>query len=152
MVLRMVVLFGGDVRYSIEEVGWRRPMASVLGADVYSPELDEMQLSSSTSTSRRLAEGRAALALGSGQRSQSDSPAQSTSELKGNGVADLPGYLGLRTHPQVVIGEALDPSCLEVSDRTMLSRVEIATLLRLEELRPDGHRWPVPDQPSHHIA
>ena len=72
-------------------------------------------------------------ALGSGQRGQSDGLAQSTSELNGDGVADLPGNLGLRSHPQVVIREALDPSCLEVSVRTMFSRVEVATLLRLEE-------------------
>ena len=50
MVVRMAVLFGGDVSFSIEEVGWRRSDGVGPGADVYRPEWDQMQPSIFDST------------------------------------------------------------------------------------------------------
>lgn len=51
MVLRMVVLFGGDVSFSIEEIGWRRADGVGQGVDVYRPEWDRMQPSFFSSAS-----------------------------------------------------------------------------------------------------
>ena len=41
---------------------------------------------------------------------------------------------------------------LMVRQRAVLGGVQIASLLGLEELRPDGHGRPVPPQPPHDIA
>lgn len=43
MSLRVAVLFGGDVGFSIEELSWRRPDGVGPGAAVYRPELDPSQ-------------------------------------------------------------------------------------------------------------
>jgi hypothetical protein len=44
MVLRVAVMFGGDVPFSIDEVGWRRADGMARGADVYRPEWNPGQL------------------------------------------------------------------------------------------------------------
>lgn len=43
MVLRIAVLFGGDVSFSIEEESWRRADGVGPGLDVYRPETDPLQ-------------------------------------------------------------------------------------------------------------
>lgn len=45
MILRVAVLFGGDERFSIEELSWRRADGTGSGASVYRPELDVNQTS-----------------------------------------------------------------------------------------------------------
>ncbi|QGN34460.1 hypothetical protein [Microlunatus sp. Gsoil 973] len=43
MVLRITVLFGGDVSFSIEEESWRRADGVSSGLDVYRPEWNQLQ-------------------------------------------------------------------------------------------------------------
>lgn len=43
MVLRIAVLFGGDLGFSIEELSWSRADGSGPGAPIYTPELDPRQ-------------------------------------------------------------------------------------------------------------
>src|SRR4051812_20612147 len=65
-------------------------------------------------------------------------------EGDGHGVSDLPRNGDLRAHPAVVVREALDPGCLLVRKSPMLGWVQVAALLRFEELSPDRYRRAVP--------
>ena len=61
-----------------------------------------------------------------------------------NGVADLSCNLGLGSLKDEIIGEALQPCRLAVGDRSMLLRVQISPLLRLEKLGADRERGSIP--------
>lgn len=70
----------------------------------------------------------------------------------GNGIADLCGDLSLRPAPAEPEGKPLNASSLEVSDRPVLLRMEVATLLGFVELRSDGDGRLPEAQSSHDVA
>ena len=61
-------------------------------------------------------------------------------QFHGDGVADLTGYLGLAAVPTKMVRKSLDQGGLAVGDRPVLIGVQIAPLLRFEELGTDGDR------------
>src|SRR5262245_19543917 len=69
----------------------------------------------------------------------------------GHSVTELSGDRHLRTHPLVVVREPLDARGFVVSDRPMLDRMKVSTLLRLEELGADRDGRPIPWEAAHHV-
>ena len=74
-----------------------------------------------------------------------------SSQWDGDGVADLPGDGCAGADEAVRVGESLQERRLVVGDGAVLHGVEVAALLRLEELGPDRHGGAVPVQTSHDV-
>src|SRR5262245_17032539 len=66
-------------------------------------------------------------------------------------VADLPCDLDLRPDEAERVRERLEARRLPVRDRTVLVRMQIAALLRLEELRADRDGRPVPPESAEQV-
>lgn len=67
-------------------------------------------------------------------------------------IPDLGGDLRFRATPAKANGEPLDASRLEVRNGAIFLRVKVATLLGLEELCTDSHRWFAEAKPAHYVA
>src|SRR5690349_5187557 len=78
--------------------------------------------------------------------------AERLSQRDRHSVTDLAGDGDLRPDPLVIVGKALDSGGLMMGQRAVLGRVEIAALLRLEELRSNGHGRLVKVETPHHVA
>ena len=68
-----------------------------------------------------------------------------------HGVADLPGDGGAGADEAVAVGEALEQGGLVVGDGPVLGRVQVAPLLRLEELCANRHRRAVRAEAPHDV-
>ena len=72
-------------------------------------------------------------------------------EKRGDRVADLPGDLHFGASELEVVWEGLQTRRLSVCNRAILNWMQVAPLLRFEELRPNRERRPIPPETAEEV-